>query len=161
MPAVQIEFPGAVLRVHCAEYPSDDSREELRRCREMVDALGLEAHVVFDTTFHEKKEQLTLLCDADLALLAYEQSEEGGSAAAADCLSVGLPLLISGARIFDDVREYACTVEGDAAVWAQEIKEVLRSVEKYDALRTRSIDYAEKHDWDSLVDRFISLEKAL
>jgi glycosyltransferase involved in cell wall biosynthesis len=155
MPRILGAFPAAVLRVQCAEYPSADSVEELERCHSLIVELGLNSQVQLDTAFYEKSEVFALIRDADLALFAYDESEEGGSAAAGDCFSVGLPLMVSTARIFDDIRSYAITVKGGSEAWAREIIHLLESPDAYSRLSSSARDFVFDNNWDKAVDRFI------
>jgi glycosyltransferase involved in cell wall biosynthesis len=155
LPSIVEAFPGAVFRVQCAVYPSPDSTEELALCESLIDELHLRDHVVLDTVFHEKSRMLELIRDADVALLAYDHSEEGGSAAALDCLSVGLPLLVSSADIFEDLRGYAQVVNGDHSDWANKIKRVLRSPEEYSRLSEYAHKYVESHGWNNIAQNFL------
>jgi glycosyltransferase involved in cell wall biosynthesis len=124
-------------------------------CESLIDELHLRDHVVLDTVFHEKSRMLELIRDADVALLAYDHSEEGGSAAALDCLSVGLPLLVSSADIFEDLRGYAQVVNGDHSDWANKIKRVLRSPEEYSRLSEYAHKYVESHGWNNIAQNFL------
>lgn len=92
---------------------------------------------------------------ADLALLAYENSDEGGSAAAADCLSVGLPVIVSGAQIFQDIREYSRVVEGGCDVWANTIVHLLNSSGEYYKLCGKAHEYSKLHDWNSVTKKLL------
>lgn len=158
LPKLHEIFPGVVLRVQCAEYPSADSVEEIQSCKLLIDQLGIHKHVELDTAFHEKQKLLDLIWDADLALLPYGQSEEGGSAAAADCLSLGLPLIISNASIFEDIRDYTHIVDcDDAAAWLETIVGLLCSPDDYSNLTKRAHDYVSKHEWEDIARRVTAL----
>lgn len=147
MPKVVDKFPGCKLRIQCSLYPSADSSEELELCLKLIDELDLSSNVELDTSFYEKDEMLKKLSDADLALLAYENSDEGGSAAAADCLSVGLPLIVSDAKIFHDISDYSTSIYGDFNVWANTIIDTLVCAERYLYLSARAHEYSELNDW--------------
>nr|BFD40621.1 hypothetical protein FFPRI1PSEUD_21200 [Pseudomonas sp. FFPRI_1] len=149
-------FPGAQLIVQCALYPSEDSRQELKDCELEVARLGLQDSVKLDTRFLDKNLVLKELAKADLAVLPYEQSNEGGSATAADCMCVGLPLIVSTAEIFDEVRSVAFTVSPDVAEISQGILNVLSDSERYAALVEASIEYAKENSWENIAGVFLS-----
>lgn len=157
MPRILAVLPGTVLRVQCAEYPSADSAQELARCRALIEALNLGSQVILDTGFHEKSKMFELMRDGDLALLAYEESDEGGSAAAGDCLSVGLPLIVSDARIFEEVRSYVRTVSGGVDAWAEAVIELLMSPDTYTQLVSDAHAYVMSNDWNKVASRYISV----
>ncbi|TWI66076.1 glycosyltransferase involved in cell wall biosynthesis [Desulfobotulus alkaliphilus] len=150
MKKVLSEFPGTKLKIQCALYPSEDSREELLACKKMVHTLGLEHAVNFDTRFLEKKEVLEKLSNCDLAVLPYLSSDEGGSASASDCFAVGLPVIVSTAKIFDEIRDAAFTVEPDADRIAEAILKILNSPDKYHALSCASVGYASENSWKNV-----------
>lgn len=155
LPKVVDKFPGCKLRIQCSLYPSVDSSEELELCIKLIEELGLSSNVELDTSFYEKDEMLKKLSHADLALLAYENSDEGGSAAAADCLSVGLPVIVSGAQIFQDIREYSRVVEGGCDVWANTIVHLLNSSGEYYKLCGKAHEYSKLHDWNSVTKKLL------
>lgn len=157
MPRVLEEFPGAKLRVQCAIYPSPDSEEEFVACKEAVEALGLKDSVVFDARFLEKAEVLDELSKADIAVLPYDRSNEGGSASATDAFAVGLPLIVSDAEIFDGVRHVAATVRPEAKELAELILEILGSKKRYEALVEASCGFAVKNSWENVGGYFLAV----
>lgn len=149
---IQKIHPRARLIIQCAEYPSDDSVSEIAACKKLIVDLGLSDFVDFDTEFLEKKSVLEKIAGADIALLAYENSEEGGSAAVNDCFSVALPVLVSSAKIFEDVREVAMSV--DAGGWSKAVLSILNSPEKYAAMVRASEEYALANSWENTIKHF-------
>lgn len=155
MPSVLQKFPESKLRIQCALYPSEDSRLELKACEKEIIKLNLVDNVILDTEFLEKKLVIDELSKADIAVLPYESSNEGGSATAADCLSVGLPLLISDAEIFDEIREVAITVKAEPDQIASAIIETLLNAEKYNTLSNKSMNYALDNSWGNVAAIFL------
>jgi glycosyltransferase involved in cell wall biosynthesis len=156
MPKVIEHFVGARLRIQCALYPSDDSRVELEKCKEEIRRLGLEESVILDTRFLEKKYLQYELTKADVAVLPYDASDEGGSATAAGCLAVGLPLIVSDAAIFDELCEVALTVPPNADHVANAIVRVLSDSKLYRDLAVRSSSFARANEWNSIVGAFLA-----
>lgn len=155
MPAVLEEFPQAQLVVQCALYPSEDSVSELEACELEIARLDLANVVKLDTRFLEKADLLAELAKADLAVLPYEKSNEGGSATAADFMCVGLPLIVSDAEIFDDIRNVAVTVESDVTQISGAIVQVLSNAEFYEALGRKSVEYAKENSWANFAGGFL------
>lgn len=149
---IQKIHPRARLIVQCAEYPSDDSVSEIAACKKLIVDLGLSDFVDFDTEFLAKKSVLEKIAAADIALLAYENSEEGGSAAVNDCFSVALPVLVSSAKIFEDVREVAMSV--DAGGWSKAVLSILNSPEQYEAMVRASEEYTLANSWKNTIKLF-------
>ena len=145
------EFPQIELRAQCALYPSEDSRQELNNCLAAIEETGLGTTVFLDTGFYPLNELHERLAGADLAVLPYGSSSEGGSAAAATCLGVGLPLVVSGALIFDELRDTAFTLESNSPTSiAQALSRILRSQELYGQLIHQANTYAESHSWEAV-----------
>lgn len=156
MPAILEAIPAAQLRIQCALYPSEDSQKELMECQQAILDLGLKDHVTIDTRFLDKSEMLAELAKADLAVLPYENSNEGGSASATDAFAVGLPLIVSTAEIFDAIREVAVTSPPDPDALARTILDVLLSEEKYDWLAHASLGYAKNNSWANVAGSFLT-----
>jgi glycosyltransferase involved in cell wall biosynthesis len=145
------EFPQIELRAQCALYPSEDSRQELTNCLAAIEETGLGATVFLDTGFYPLDQLHERLARADLPVLPYGSSSEGGSAAAATCLGVGLPLVVSGALIFDELRDTAFTLESNSPTSiAQALARILRSQELYEQLIHQANNYAESHSWEAV-----------
>ncbi len=155
MPKVLEKFPGVQLVVQCALYPSEDSERELLACESEIKQLKLTDVVRLDTRFLDKEVVLDELAKADLAVLPYEQSNEGGSATAADCMCVGLPLIVSDAEIFDEVRAVAFTVQPNVKAISAGIIEVLSNPDLYIALKQNSIAHAQENSWGNFAGGFL------
>jgi glycosyltransferase involved in cell wall biosynthesis len=155
MPDVLEKFPGAQLVIQCALYPSEDSESEALICESEIKRLGLAGVVRLDTRFLDKEVVLAELAKADLAVLPYEQSNEGGSATAADCMCVGLPLIVSDAEIFDEVRAVAFTVQPTVKAISAGIIEVLSSPELYVTLEQNSVAHAQENSWGNFAGGFL------
>lgn len=156
MPAILARFPNAKLRVQCATYPSEDSRQEFEACLKDIDRLNLKRHVVMDNRFLGKSEVLDELACADIAILPYDESDEGSSAAAADCMAVGLPLVVSTAEIFDEIRDTAFTISPSINGVVQGVLDVLSDVSRYDALSEQSCVYSRNNSWKNIVGAFLT-----
>jgi glycosyltransferase involved in cell wall biosynthesis len=155
MPDVLEKFPGAQLVIQCALYPSEDSESEVMACESEIKRLKLADAVRLDTRFLDKDVVLGELAKADLAVLPYEQSNEGGSATAADCMCVGLPLIVSDAEIFDEVRAVAFTVQPNVKAISAGIIEVLSRPELYVTLEQNSIAHAQENSWGNFAGGFL------
>jgi glycosyltransferase involved in cell wall biosynthesis len=157
MPKVLQDFPGIKLKIQCALYPSEDSRNELEACKKEIAANSLVDSVILDTRFLDKTEILTELSKADLAVLPYESSNEGGSASASDAFAVGLPLIVSTAEIFDAIRDVTVTAQPEPGDLAKAILDILHSGEKYRHLADASLGYARKNSWINVAGSFLAV----
>jgi glycosyltransferase involved in cell wall biosynthesis len=156
MEAVVRHFPAAYLKIQCALYPSNDSIAELIDCQKETSRLGLEKNITLDIRFLDREDLLAELAKADLAVLPYSSSNEGGSATAADCLAVGLPLIVSDAEIFDELRDVALTVPPEAPRVGEAILCVLSDPGLYSSLAERSLSFAHSNAWESIAGAFLA-----
>ena len=80
-------WPTLRLLLVNAEYDADASRDEIRRCRQLADTLGLADHVAFDTAFLPQAQSLDRLAACDVpgpAIPAVEGGVERCGARGAD-----------------------------------------------------------------------------
>jgi FkbM family methyltransferase len=150
-------IPGASLRLLCSLYPSADSERAKQDVERSISRLGLETSVDFDTAYHDKEQLLTLLAQADLAVFPYDESAEGGSAAVADAIAVGLPIVVSPSSIFDDVRNVALTCGTDPRQLADGILDVLTADDRYLRMARATRAYAERNSWKRVIETFTGL----
>ena len=75
---------------------------------------------------------------------------------AADCLAVGLPLIVSDAEIFDEIRESTLTTQSDAQHIADAILRVLSDTETYALLAEQSLSYARANSWNCIAGAFLA-----
>lgn len=153
MPAILRGHPDAMLTLFAPRYPAPDSEVEAAACRQRVESLDLAGHVTIDGTFRDHDDLLARIGEADLAILPYEDSDEGGSAAAGDCLAAGTPLLVSRAPIFDGIRDYAATTEGDAAAIAHSVLRLLAEPATLARLQDAAERYRRTHTWRAAARR--------
>ncbi len=118
--------------------------------------LRLQDSVIIDTRFLDKEVVYAELAKADIAILPYEQSNEGGSATATDCMAVGLPLIVSDAEIFDEIRDVVLTAKPNEQNTADAILRVISDSELYESLASKSSAYARANSWDSVTGAFLS-----
>lgn len=153
MPAILRGHPDATLTLFAPRYPAPDSEAEAAVCRQRVESLGLTGHVTIDGTFREHGDLLARIGQADLAILPYEDSDEGGSAAAGDCLAAGTPLLVSRAPVFDGVRDSAATTESDATAIAYAVLRLLAEPAALADLKEAADRYRQTHTWGAAARR--------
>jgi glycosyltransferase involved in cell wall biosynthesis len=152
------QYPKITLIAQCALYPSHDSQEELNNCLSIIKKHGLEENVVLNTGYYPIEELYRRISVADLGVLPYAPSSEGGSGSAATCLASGLPLIVSKASIFDELREIVFTLDSNSPeTIASTIAMILNSSELYDNLATNVSNYAEENSWDAICGQLIPL----
>lgn len=158
LPLVQLHYPGTRLLLQCSLYPSTDSQLEYELCRKRVHELGLEKWVEFDTEFRPIEEVHRRLADADLAILPYGPSNEGGSAAAATVLASGVPLLVSQSRVLDEVASGSERLaDTEPLTIAETVCRLLDQPTEYDELARRTIAYANAHSAAGISKQLLQL----
>lgn len=155
MPLILKKYPGAKLIIQCALYPSPDSQQELEDCKSEIKKLKLEESIVMDNRFLDKEEVLRSIFNADIAILPYEQSNEGGSATAADCIGLGLPVIVSNAEIFDEIRDVVYTVEPTSECIFKAVDDIFSNPLSYAKLAAQSYSYAKENSWDNISGVFL------
>ncbi|MGV2982045.1 FkbM family methyltransferase [Camelimonas sp. ID_303_24] len=149
--------PEARLRLLCPHYPSADSERAHAQVLDAIARNNLEDVVTLDTTYHDKGDLLLALSNASIAVFSYDESAEGGSAAAADAIAAGLPVIVSPSRIFDDLRDTAQTCPAQAETIAAALKDIWSDPAYYKRLVAQSRMYADRNSWEAVVDILFSV----
>jgi FkbM family methyltransferase len=144
--------PNARLNLLCPLYPSADSNRAHAKVLETIARNNLEDVVSLDTAYRDKEDLLIALSKADIAVFSYAESAEGGSAAAADAIAAGLPVIVSPSKIFDDLRHTALTCPAQAEAIAAALKDIRANPALYRKLTTQSRMYADRNSWEAVVD---------
>ena len=149
---VRETIPNARLKLLCSLYPSSDLEQTRQEIEKKVARLGLGDAVEFDVAYHDKDGLLTKLASADVAAYPYSASAEGGSASVADAIAVGLPVILSPSKIFDDMRHAANTSSTEPDDIARALLNILQSPDEYRRLTRRTSAYAYRHSWKNVVE---------
>lgn len=105
------KYPGTVYRGLHASY-GQESQQFLEECRQYAQDLGVLEAVEFNTGYLTEETIQRGLASADVVLMPYHPSEEGGSAAISFALAARTPLVISTSNIFSEIR-HLCYVASD------------------------------------------------
>jgi glycosyltransferase involved in cell wall biosynthesis len=151
---IRAGWPEARLRMATAEYPTEESSEEIDRCRELAASLGLEEAVEWHTDFLPDEDSLALLNRCDLLVLPYRDTLEAASGAARVAMASRVPVLVTPARIFDEMGEAVIRAQGmGREALAAAIARCLHDPD----LRRRTADAADRwlaaHDWARMSER--------
>lgn len=149
--------PDAVLNAFCSLYPAEDSERELERCKALISELKLEDCVNLDTTHHPMNFILQELSRSTLNILPYQDSSEGASGAANDCLGARRPLLTSYSRIFEPLGHivYRCSDAGPKGL-ALSILNMLANRPAVEQLDKVVNDYVNDNNWSTIAACFYS-----
>ena len=139
------------LRMLNAEFPDPVSGREARKIRTMIEELGLQNDVEFQTDFLDDDACLDLLAEADLLVNSYQKTDESASGAVRYGLAARCPVAVTPLAIFDDLGESVFRLPGTAPEqMAQGIAAVLRHLqEKTETavhVRHAALCWLEEHD---------------
>jgi glycosyltransferase involved in cell wall biosynthesis len=102
------------LRMLNAEFPDPVSSKEARKIRTVIEELGLQDDVEFQTDFLDDDACLDLLAEADLLVNSYQKTDESASGAVRYGLAAGCPVAVTPLPIFDDLGESVFRLPGTA-----------------------------------------------
>lgn len=92
----------------------DTSRQMLQTCRDIADALGVGADIVWITDFLPIQEAMRTLAVADVQLFVYGPTRESASGAVTVGLATRKPVLVSPQNIFSDLSSCTYSLKGMA-----------------------------------------------
>ena len=95
-----------------AEYDAPESRDEIRRCRQLADTLGLADRIEFRTAFLPQMRALDRLAACDVLVLPYQPSKEAASGAVRGALTTGVPVAVTPIALFDELGEAVHRCDG-------------------------------------------------
>ena len=155
--ALKHRFPGICYRGFHATY-DEDSRNHYQECLDHAARLGVSSSVEIITDFLPGDEIHRELSKADLILMPYGQSDEGGSAAANMALSTGVPVVVSRSNIFSEVRHLCVTVD----TWQenalhQACEALLDDAGLRERLATETARWISQHDLETTIGRLLSI----
>lgn len=162
LPIVRRTYPGARLRLQCSLHTAPDSLVEYESCIDQIRRHGLTDAVELEGAFYPIADIHAKVAQADLAVLPYAASSEGGSAAAATVLAAGVPLLLSDSAVFAEVVSAARIMpDTSPQTIAAEICFMLGNEFAYAELVHKGEEYAIKHSASVVTQRLLRLLGAL
>lgn len=151
-------FPGIRLHAQTALYPSRDSTDYLDQVMSRIAELRLDKHVAIDSAFVPIDEAVRRLAESDAIVLPYSISDEGSSAAAAAALAARRPMVVTGARIFDEIRHAVYTAgDNTPLVLAVAVASVVSNAPLHAYLQSLASRAASDRNWRTVARRFLQL----
>ena len=95
-----------------AEYDAPESRDEIRRCRQLAETLGLADRIEFRTAFLPQMRALDGLATCDVLVLPYQPSKEAASGAVRGALTTGVPVAVTPIALFDELGDAVHRCDG-------------------------------------------------
>lgn len=141
-----------------ALYPAEQSVNEEKTCRALIDKSSLKNRISFRTDFLSDADSLTYLQAADLIVYPYQATKESSSAAVRMGLAAGRPVAVTPLTIFDDVADAVHVLPGtDAAAIAHGIAHILGNPDAINAKNREMQQWVESRQWPQLSVRLLGL----
>ena len=142
-------------------YPSEDSISEFNNVKELIAELGLERRISLKTDFIPEEKIPDYLSVMDVCVFPYQETEESSSAAVREAIGMGLKVVCTPFKIFQDVEEVVYFSKGySPSDLAEKIEEVLTMDEKEDEERIRRLNkFLEAANWKAVSKRLENMIK--
>jgi glycosyltransferase involved in cell wall biosynthesis len=141
-----------------ALYPSEDSKQYLRTCNELIEELNLHNNVTLFTAFLEMQQIIHYLHATDLLVLPYHDSKEGSSAAANTAISAKRPLIISKSDIFSEIKQLGHIMDNThPTTIASDIQNLLSRPELLNKMKCKVVNYVNENSYMKIADKYVEL----
>lgn len=154
-------FPDVHLLMLNATFPAADSFAETERLTAAIRQHRLSERVTLMTDFLPDAEALALLAAAEMAVFAYQNTDESASGAVRMAIAAGCPTLVTPLPIFADVAEAVTFLSGrDAGSIATGLEaELVRLADPVvrAAARERVAAFAAARQWPVLGERLLDM----
>lgn len=158
LPWLREEFPGIRYVGWHASYGGEESDRHLAECRMEAARLGVQDAVEIDTGFHAVEDIVAEMQQADVILMPYEPSSEGGSAAVNTALAAARPVVVSPSEIFRPVAEVVCVVaRHELAAYTDAISDILRDKAQADSMSRRAREWSDRNSYRNAARRMLAL----
>jgi glycosyltransferase involved in cell wall biosynthesis len=155
---VRKSYPRVKLIAQCALYPSSDSESVLAKCKAIIRELNLDDVIELNHDFIDQAEIPLRLSNSNLCVLPYANSEEGGSASAANCIATRVPLIVSSARVFDELRATTFKLETNSPECiANSIIYLLKTPDAYNTIKENTSVYADSNSFENVALKYLEI----
>jgi len=146
--------PGARLRLVNADYGTEGSADEIRRCRRLADEEGVAELIEWHTGFLPEERSLALLGGCTVIVLPTQASRESSSASMRDAMVAGPPVLVTPVPIFDEAGDAVLRTDGvDPASLAAGIDRLLGSPSTLEQAGTAAREWLSGRAWPAVARR--------
>ncbi|TAJ90980.1 glycosyltransferase [Reyranella sp.] len=159
---VKRQWPHARLRFVTAQFPSTASADEIQRCKDLADGLGVADSVEWHTDFLEDENSLHLLSACDAIILPYKETKESASGAVRVAIASRVPVMVTPIGIFDDVgRAVSRFASHGADEIASSIIDLLRDSARRAEQQQRTSEWLSENSWKRSAKRLLAITQAL
>ena len=154
------EFPNLALLLLNSVYPTEDSREYLKECKRFIKNLdnNTRKDIVFITDFIPEEDIANYISLMDIVIYPYYDVNESSSSAVRYALSVKKPIVLTPAKIFEDVSDVAIFTDGYSP---ENISNTVRHILKNPSILKEKTKQIEKFvsiaNWESISKRLESI----
>ena len=159
-------IPDTKLRMVNARYPAVESDQAIEEAEKLIKELNLDENVEMITDFLEERESLGYLAKSDLIVLPYKDNGESASAAVRMALVLDVPVAVTPATIFENVRPAVFELSGfDIESIQNSLFSLVRSIKSDDNAVKKKMKRAkmwkEDHSFSVLSIKYKNILKAL
>ncbi len=155
-------WPGLRLRMVTALFPADISKAELDDCHALADRLGIADAIEWHTDFLPPARVLDLLEGSDLIALPYQSSRESASGALRMAVASGVPVAVTGLRLFEDAGDAVWRLpSATPAGVAEGLAALLRDRATREQVQRAAQDWLRRDNWDAVAARLQAMLLAL
>ncbi len=155
-------WPRATLRMVTAEHSDKVSHQEITRCRQLAQSLGVGGAIEWHTNYLPDDNSLNLLKDCDLLVLPHRETPESASGAVRTAMASRRPVLVTPVKIFQEMGDIVIRATGlDSSELASSIAATLRDRELRHQTVEKADEWLEAHDWARMSERLYGMICAL
>ncbi len=159
---LRASWPGLRLRMVTALFPADISKAELEECRALADRLGIADAIEWHTEFLSPARVLDLLEASDVIALPYQSSRESASGALRMAVASGVPVAVTGLRLFEDAGDAVSRLPSvTPAGVAEGLAALLRDRAAREQVQRAAQDWLRRDNWDAVAARLQAMLLAL
>ena len=157
---------GLDARVHayCAAHPSEESKQQMKKCRTLIKTMGLQDKVKLEVEYQDMSNVLKSLSIADILVLPYLETNESCSGTLHSLLPLGKPMITTELDIFAGAAEagalHLVEEASNAELLADKIAELATDREKQLLLQKRLINYACMTQWSQSAAQHVELYRS-
>jgi glycosyltransferase involved in cell wall biosynthesis len=154
------DFPRVVLLAMCSKYPSGESENYFKKCKQKIKDLKLTKNVILITDFLDEDAIIKALHSSDVVILPYTESGESASGAVRFPLASCRPVITTDLPIFGSLRD--CTLQvppRNPTALAEAIKQVLEDKVLASSLKEKARELVSKESWTKVANLHLNLYK--